>query len=344
MTQSPFGTGEWPAVTFLIPTLNSAETLTGCLQSIFELDYEMGQIRVWILDGMSTDGTVELAKDFDVRVFRLGGNPAVAYNSVLSNVTTPFVALVDSDAMVDKSWLRIMLTRLADTDSDAAGSRILSASPDTFWAKAIGRELDDRYSRLPSSVERIATTCMVLNTEVLRKIGGFDEDLPTGYDWALGYELSKGGSRIVFVPEAVVFHSHRRSLSGYARQQFAYGRDAVRLTRRWPKALSGDAVTPWWMTVQPVILLAIALLVIVSLAIPQLLIPLAGIALGGVSVLLPIWMGTAIRVVVRTKDVRSFAGLMTIGVVRAEAWTLGIAKGVVWMITAAMRAVREDGD
>ncbi len=106
MTQSPFGTGEWPAVTFLIPTLNSAETLTGCLQSIFELDYEMGQIRVWILDGMSTDGTVELAKDFDVRVFRLGGNPAVAYNSVLSNQTRFGQKLSDGSSMTDTQGSR----------------------------------------------------------------------------------------------------------------------------------------------------------------------------------------------------------------------------------------------
>src|SRR5438445_13314465 len=91
---------------------------------------------------------------------------------------------------------------------------------------------------------------MIIKTQTLNEVSGFDTTLSTGYDAALGYELNRLRQTIVFDPEAEVFHLHRASLQGYVRQQYSYGQDSVLLVRRWPKGLARDAGTTIWMTVQ----------------------------------------------------------------------------------------------
>jgi len=350
MQQMSTASGEqsWPAVTFLIPTLNSASTIGRCLESIFSLNYPMERIKVWVLDGYSEDGTAEVASKFDVTIHRIHGNPSVAYNSVLGHIETPLVALVDSDAHVHREWLKTLVSSLLADNAQAAGSRILSWESDSIWSEAIGVELDSRYSHLPTNPERIATTCMVVKTHDLREIGGFDVGLDTGYDVALGYELQRRGKKIRFRPEALVYHLHRTSPRTYAIQQFRYGRDAVKLAIRWPRVIRGDSVTPAWMTIQP-ILLSIGLIGTALWVLSPRTFVLAGVsgfaALASIGIL---WVGMAVRAIIQSRSPKIFPFAIVIQTLRAWAWTLGVTMGLIDHLLSVVRSSRdapvEDGD
>jgi Glycosyltransferases involved in cell wall biogenesis len=54
----------------LTPTYNSSETLEDCLQSIHSQTYPL--IEHIIIDGGSTDGTVEVVKKFGLKIKGLG--------------------------------------------------------------------------------------------------------------------------------------------------------------------------------------------------------------------------------------------------------------------------------
>jgi len=335
MNSDPDG-NSWPRVTFLVPTLNSAQTIEECLQSIFESDYPTSKIEAWILDGYSEDDTVRLAAKFPARVTRVTGNPATAYNSVIGAVVTPLVALVDSDARVSRTWLKTLVLSLETSGAEAAGSRISTWSRGSRWSQAIGAELAIRYTELPSVVERIATTCMIIRTQTLKEIGGFDAALATGYDAALGYELNRLGKTIVFNPEAQVYHLHRPSLQGYVRQQFRYGQDSVLLVRKWPRALAGDSVTPIWMTVQPIILVSLAVASSLLLLVPPLSGLFAAVIATGSLVLALTWIGLAVKVSMQNRGFSAFLMTVAIQAIRAEAWTLGILRGAVGLAAALL--------
>jgi|SRR5437870_1692716 len=326
----------WPRVTFLIPTLNSAETIDECLKSIFESEYPPGKIEAWVLDGFSDDDTVILAAKFPTRIAQIKGNPASAYNAVIGSIDTPIVALVDSDARVSRTWLKTLVSTLKSSRADAAGSQIRSWSRGSRWSRAIGAELEVRYGGLPRKLERIATTCMIIKTQTLNEVGGFDTTLSTGYDAALGYELNRLGKTIVFNPEAEVFHLHRASLQGYVRQQYRYGQDSVLLVRRWPKALAGDAVTPIWMTVQPLCLFSVGVATFLMVLFPQLsgLFAIA-IALGTLTLGLT-WLGLAVKVTLKSRGASTFLMTIAIQLVRAEAWTMGILRGAAGVAASSL--------
>jgi len=64
---------------------------------------------------------------------------------------------------------------------------------------------------------------------LLQKVGGFDErlgagsDFPAAEDNDLGFRLLETGSRIFYVPEAVVHHRAWRGKSEYLRMRWNYG-------------------------------------------------------------------------------------------------------------------------
>ncbi len=67
MLESASGSGvtQVPAVSVIIPTLNSEKTLMDCLESITMQDYPEDKIEVIVADGGSIDSTIELVSSLD---------------------------------------------------------------------------------------------------------------------------------------------------------------------------------------------------------------------------------------------------------------------------------------
>ncbi len=102
---------ELPSISIVTPVYNSEKVLGGCLQSIRDQDYPEEKIEIIIVDGGSTDGTLDVAKDFNVD--KVVPNPLTtgeAGKAVgLEAAENEIVAFVDSDNLLDgKNWLRRM--------------------------------------------------------------------------------------------------------------------------------------------------------------------------------------------------------------------------------------------
>ena len=54
-------------VSIIIPTKNNGDILEKCLASIENLDYPKDGEEIIIVDGHSTDGTVEIAKKYEIK-------------------------------------------------------------------------------------------------------------------------------------------------------------------------------------------------------------------------------------------------------------------------------------
>ncbi|MBW2690798.1 MAG: glycosyltransferase, partial [Deltaproteobacteria bacterium] len=55
-------------ISIVIPTKNNGDMLEKCLSSIEGLDYPNDEMEVLIVDGHSTDNTVEIARKYECRV------------------------------------------------------------------------------------------------------------------------------------------------------------------------------------------------------------------------------------------------------------------------------------
>ena len=70
---------EVPLVSVIIPALNEAEDISGCIDTLGAQDYPLSSIEVILVDGESEDGTVsragESAARYGFKSFRALGNP-----------------------------------------------------------------------------------------------------------------------------------------------------------------------------------------------------------------------------------------------------------------------------
>jgi glycosyltransferase involved in cell wall biosynthesis len=91
-------------VSVIIPTYNSAETLGDCLRSLRGQDYQ--SLEIMIVDGCSSDGTLDIAKKFEVRILQEKCNAAVARNVGVTNSLGEYVLFLDSDQMLSSGVIK----------------------------------------------------------------------------------------------------------------------------------------------------------------------------------------------------------------------------------------------
>jgi cellulose synthase/poly-beta-1,6-N-acetylglucosamine synthase-like glycosyltransferase len=321
------GEDSLPGVSIIVPTLNSESTIDECLRSILELDYPKQLLEVIMIDGGSTDSTIERAKTYPVKLVHSQLNPPEAYNLVLKSVDNEIIGLIDSDAKVEKRWLRKLVEHLDDPKVAGASGTVETWNRDKLVPKVIGYELSYRYRRLPNTVERVATMNLLLKKKVTMEIGGFDEALPTQYDTDIGARLAQAGYRIAFDPEAICYHFHRPTLRTFFKQQYKYGQNTWKLYFKHPKLARGDKITDWWMNSQPILYAVAAILLFISVATNFHLVPLL--------IFLVLVLITALHYVFSAARISyifhdpSAMYLIVIYFTRAVAWTLGGATSLV---------------
>jgi glycosyltransferase involved in cell wall biosynthesis len=109
-----------PGISILIPTLNAERYLDGCLGSVRSQDYPKSRIEIIVADAGSTDGTLDLLKNYGVD--RVVPNPRITGEggrAILNQLATKELILsIDSDNyLVGADWLRRMVRPLQEDDT-----------------------------------------------------------------------------------------------------------------------------------------------------------------------------------------------------------------------------------
>jgi len=322
----------FPGVSIIVTTFNSEPTIEECLRSILEMDYPKQLLEVIVIDGGSTDATTELAKAYPIKLVYSQLNPPAAYNLVLKDVTNEVIGLIDSDAKVERDWLRKLVKHLKESEVAGASGTVETWNNDRLVPRIIGLELKYRYQRLPNTIERVATMNLLLKTKVTLEIGGFDESLPTQYDTDIGARLAKAGYSIAFDLEAKCYHFHRPTLQTFFKQQYKYGQNTWKLYFKHPQLARGDKITNWWMNIQPIWYGIATIFLLVSIITSLNIIPTA-IFLSLITIIMLQYTISAVRISYMFND-PSAIYLIIIYLIRAIAWTLG---GTTSLIQTALR-------
>jgi len=94
--------------TIIIPTFNSEKYIKECLTSIFEVDYVKSEFEVILVDGGSTDSTLNIISEFDDAILVHSSNISISNsrNLGVSQSTGDNLVFIDSDCIVDKNLLK----------------------------------------------------------------------------------------------------------------------------------------------------------------------------------------------------------------------------------------------
>ncbi len=314
-----------PLVSLVICTYNSASYLPKVLDAIGRQDYS--PMEIIIIDDNSADGTVRLAgrykRKMKVRRFLIHIKGRSEQKGAASSTNIGFrlakgeiVCSIDSDAVIDKGWAKAVVEKFKDPKLGSIAGYIRTANRENFWASIAGLELEDRYDRIAGKfVDHVSTCNTAYRADLIRKVGGFSEQMYYGYDVDMSYRITKAGYKILLLKKIGCDHYWKESFTSYLRQQFnvAYGRLAI--ISAHPKRYLGDKVSGGKLILQvPLTLLAIVLLFII---------PEVGIAV--LVALMLFQIPQTARIIRRAKSCR-FAILPFILILRNLVWAYAFLK------------------
>jgi cellulose synthase/poly-beta-1,6-N-acetylglucosamine synthase-like glycosyltransferase len=229
-----------PYVSVIVAVRDGERTIGACVDSLLALDYPSERVELLAVDNGSRDGTRRILETYRGRLRiadeRVRG-PGAARNRGLLEAAHPVVAFTDADCRVDPAWLRHLVAPLRDESVGIAGGRILAIDP-ANPIERFGETLHDHQRAMTHFRPPYAITMnWASRLGVLREQGLFDPSFLRGEDSELSFRLFSAGYRLVYVPEAIVFHHHRSTRRGLLRAGFQSGVWSVAIHRKHHAAM-----------------------------------------------------------------------------------------------------------
>jgi len=227
----------------VIPTYNRLDTLQAVLRGLNHQTLSPVTFEVILVDSLSDDGTEEMVKrfkpNFQFRYIRQENKGrSGARNRGIQEAAGDTVLFIDSDIVPENNFLEEHL-KFHQKNKNAAAigweSRI-----DSLADLEKARANPERRFKIHSKHRKHLTWLYFLTGNAsaprakLLEVGGFDENFQGyGYeDLELGYRLEKAGLRLFYLPEAINYHVHPRSLDDQVDVMRKAGRNAVRFYRK----------------------------------------------------------------------------------------------------------------
>lgn len=243
----------FPPLTVAICTKDRTDNLSRCLASLVKLQLpspeSTPQFEILVVDNApSDDQTQQLVSALPSVRYTQEPKPGLdfARNRALQEATGTLLAYLDDDVTVDRGWLQGLKTAWAENpDAGAFTGLVLPYELETeaqilFEQRGGFRRGFEkiRYQGqtlpenplYPCGSGMFGAGCnMTLQRQVLLDLGGFDDaldtgaPLPGGGDLDIFYRVIRAGYPLVYEPQYLVFHQHRRELSKLQRQYWSWG-------------------------------------------------------------------------------------------------------------------------
>ena len=214
-----------PSVAVVIPSWNSAELLTRCLDSL----RGQGEVETFVVDNGSSDGSVELLRERGIPHLTLAENRgfAAAVNLGVARTKAPLVLPLNADTELEPGALAALAAALgADPGLGGVAPRILQVEGEgrdvasaRLYSAGMALTRDGRAfetgageTQSPAwlrgrEVFGVCGAACLLRRELFGELGGYDESFVSFYeDVDLNVRARVAGRRFAYVPEAVVWH------------------------------------------------------------------------------------------------------------------------------------------
>lgn len=225
-----------PFFSIIVPTWNRPKQLRACLLSLAKLEYPSDRFEVIVVDDgsdppvFSTVGG-EMPACPVTWLYQSNAGPAAARNAGAAKAQGQYLAFTDDDCAPAPDWLRRLAGGFERSPGALVGGHTINALSDNLYAtasQAIVQAAQESFQSGHSRLQFFASNNVALPAERFWAVGGFDPAFRTSEDRDLCDRWVRAGYPLVSAPDAVIYHGHALTLTGFWRQHFNYGRGAHR--------------------------------------------------------------------------------------------------------------------
>jgi len=207
-------------VSIILPTFDRANLLSKAIQSVLGQSYKTWELLIW--DDGSTDATKKIVDKFrDERIryfYDINHGAAYARNRAIENAIGDFIAFLDSDDI----WLNNKLAeqvKALDThpEIDCIFSNFKNVTLENnkpyfsftenqkSFNKLVSVQIDEDFYQIVAGFNKsialgnyIATDTMMIRSDTLKRIGGFQEELRNSEDFELWWRMGLEGIQFAY--------------------------------------------------------------------------------------------------------------------------------------------------
>lgn len=244
-----------PEYSVIVPAYEAAEFIGDCVHALVRQTMDRVRYEIIVVDDGSTDGTGDIAREVgaDAVVRVEHGGPAAARNAGVAVAQGEIVLFTDADCEPIHDWIVKMTEPFVDPE--IVGVKGTYCTRQTAWiARFTQLEYEVKYTHMAGQpyIDFIDTYSAAYRRGVFVENGGFDVIFTTASveDQEFSFRLARKGYKLVFQPDAVVFHRHNATVGRYWRRKFGIGYWKALLLRWHPDRAAKDSHTPQTLKLQ----------------------------------------------------------------------------------------------
>ena len=211
------------------------EILIECVQSVLQGDSVPTELVIVDQSDAPQETLAAQETDRDCRIRYLSTQTVGvgrARNAAIAAAQHDIIVLIDDDEVVSVDWFGTLVRALINSGQrSVVTGKVLPTKAETPGGFAPSTKADEPSAVYEGRVgDVLYTGNMAMYRSALDEVGAFDERLgpgtsfPAAEDNDFGFRLLEAGYRIIYVPEAIVYHRSWRTERNYLRLRWNYGR------------------------------------------------------------------------------------------------------------------------
>ena len=259
-----YGEHVLPFVSALIVCRNEEDYIKLSLGSLLNQDYPDDKYEILIIDGISTDQTIESAEDVIIQYKKAHGSCpkvvfykndkkilAAGWNIGIENAKGEFVFRIDAHSAAASDYIKQCVKTILKYDAVCVGGKIESKSlqgEDDVITKVLSSAFGVGNSSFRvSNIEGYSDTAVygLYRKSIFTEVGYFDETLVRNQDIELHARIKNAGGKFYFNPEIHSVYYTRNTIKKMLKQAYQNGKWNPIVQKKNKSALSLRHTVPF---------------------------------------------------------------------------------------------------